>query len=440
VTARLIRITSLTAVALALLTPRPAPAPHHLVIVSLDTLRADHLGTYGYEKPTSPVFDRLARQGVLFTRAVAQGPSTLPSHGALMTGQYHSSYETSPPSGVPGQIDTLAEVLARHGFATWAFTDGGYLARVFGLGQGFTYYADQRVGLQELIKRIDHRLPRDPRQRTFLFVHCYDVHTQYHADASDRAAVGAQPWRGKINVGATERDALERERPALGPDGVAPLVSLYDADIHRADRLLDDLLDVLAGHGVLNDAVVVLLSDHGEEFFEHGRTQHKQLYLHPNLHVPLLWLVPGRAPARIDIPVELIDVLPTALELLGLPRDPQAMGRSLVPLMDGAAAESAVGAYSEGAGYTDSLRSLVTERYQLLYETRSGTARLNDYVADPGARHDLAASEPDLTARLVAEVKRRMALAAERRASVMEQQKAIDATTRRELQALGYAE
>src|SRR5687767_8912815 len=148
-TARVVRGVALCLVTLALVAPRPARTPRHLVLVSLDTLRADHLGAYGYGKPTSPVFDALARRGILFERAVAQGPATLPSHGALMTGQYPSAYGDSPtPFAVPASLDTLPELLQAHGFATWAFVDGGYLNRSFGFAQGFDRYEDQRIGLR----------------------------------------------------------------------------------------------------------------------------------------------------------------------------------------------------------------------------------------------------------------------------------------------------
>src|SRR5262245_53586687 len=191
--ARLLRVTALLAVALALGLPRPPRVPQHLVIISLDTLRADHLGAYGYPKPTSPVFDRLAAGGILFTRAVAQAPSTLPSHGALMTGQYPSAYGSGPnPFPVPPRVDTLAEILRRARFTTWGFTDGGFLRSAFGLQQGFAHYEDTRVGLDRLTRRIDRMLARRPSgRRMFLFVHTYDVHTPYHAPDEDRAAVGA---------------------------------------------------------------------------------------------------------------------------------------------------------------------------------------------------------------------------------------------------------
>ena len=435
----MLRVAALVAVALALVLPRPPRLPRHLIIISLDTLRADHLGAYGYPKPTSPVFDRLAAEGILFTRAVAQAPSTLPSHGALMTGQYPSAFGSGPdPFPVPPRVDTLAEILRRAHFTTWGFTDGGYMRSAFGLQQGFAHYEETRVGLDVLTRRVGRMLPSHPTGRLFLFVHTYDVHTPYNAPEQDRAAVAAKKWRGRKRIGARGLDLLEAERPPLQPETVGPLIGLYDAGVRHTDRQLGELLAVLDRHGVLQDAVVVVLSDHGEEFFEHGRTQHKQLYMMPNLHVPLLWVVPGRPPARIGTPVELIDVLPTALSILGLPPYPHAMGRDLSPLMDGATNGEGPGAYSEGFVWTATLRSLVTDRYQLLYDVRNGWARLYDYTADPRAKRNLARWRPHVTTRLIAEVQRREALAASRRVEGAAAATGLDEETLRELRALGY--
>jgi arylsulfatase A-like enzyme len=439
--ARLFRATAVAAVVLALALPQPPPpVPRHLVLVSLDTLRADHLGAYGYPTATSPVFDTLASRGILFERAVAQGPATLPSHGALFTGQYPSAYgDAATPFAVPAVVDTLPELLQRHGFATWGFTDGGFMDDSFGFAQGFERYEDQRVGLETTVRRLDAWMTGKDPQRLFLFVHCYDVHSPYGAPPEHRAAVGAQPWRSRTTVGSAAMNALEREQPPLQPESVAPIVSLYDAGIHHADALLGRLLDVLGRRGILDDALLVVFSDHGEEFFEHGMTQHKQIYFHPNLHVPLLFVVPGRPARRVGATVELIDVLPTVLELLGLPASDATMGHSLVPLIDGAPARDGV-AYAEGTVWTASLRTVVTDRHQLLYDVTTGKARLYDHVNDPRARTDLAADEPALTARLVDEVKRRMDDAARRRTHATAPAPVIDEETRRDLKALGYVE
>jgi len=438
---RLLRAIAVAAVVLAFAVPRPSPrVPRHLVLVSLDTLRADHLGAYGYAKSTSPVFDALAGRGILFERAVAQGPATLPSHGALFTGQYPSAYgDAATPFPVPAAVDTLPELLQRHGFTTWGFVDGGFMNHSFGFAQGFDRYEDQRTGLASIVTRIDRWMTGKHADRLFLFVHCYDVHSPYGAPAEHREAVGAQPFRNRTTIGSSAMNALEREQPPHQPETVAPIVSLYDAGIHHADALLGRLLDVLQSHRVLDDALVVVFSDHGEEFFEHGKTQHKQVYFRPNLHVPLLFVVPGRGARRVDATVELIDVLPTVLELLGLPATRAAMGYSLVPLIDGAPVSNGV-AYAEGTVWTASLRTVVTDRHQLLYDVDTGAVRLYDHVTDPRARTDLATDEPALTTRLVGEVKRRMDEAARRRTHATAPAPAIDAETRRDLKALGYLE
>jgi arylsulfatase A-like enzyme len=160
----------------------------------------------------------------------------------------------------------------------------------------------------------------------------------------------------------------------------------------------------------------------------------------PNLHVPLLWLVPGRPPARIGVPIELIDVLPTALSLLDLPPDAQAMGRSLVPLMDGPTSVEWPGAYSEGLVWSAKFRSLVTDRYQLIYNTVTRRSQLYDYTTDPRAQRNLVWRKPDVAKQLTAEVKRREALATERRVDGEAAASGLDPETVRELRALGYVD
>jgi arylsulfatase A-like enzyme len=433
---------ALTMVAIVVLfvMPHTRRPLRHLVIVSLDTLRADHLGAYGYRKPTSPVFDALATTGVLFERAVAQGPATLPSHGALLTGLYPSAYGDSPvPFGPPPGVPTLAEILKAHGFATWGFVDGGYLARSFGLGRGFDHYEDRRTGLSNILVRLDRWLDiHGDAPRIFLFVHCYNIHTPYNPPSDARRLLGAGPWRGKFSVGAADLDVIERMRPKPTASDIAPIVGLYDAGIRATDDLLTRLLAILARHHLREDTAIVILSDHGEEFLEHGRTQHKQLYFAPNLHVPLLFLLPGQKPLRIGTTVELIDVMPTALELLGLPPYPGAMGRSLVGLMRGSTDEEG-SAYSEGTVWNATLRTLITDRFQLFYDVAKGDAHLYDVAQDPDAHRDLAPTHPETTTKLLRKLRRRMDEAAIRRTHVTVAP-SIDPRVREDLRALGYVE
>jgi arylsulfatase A-like enzyme len=251
-------------------------------------------------------------------------------------------------------------------------------------------------------------------------------------------ALDARPWQGRYRVTAAEIEGLEHEPEPPDAKQLAAIVGLYDAGIRATDELLGRLIGVLARHGILDDSLLVVLSDHGEEFFEHGRTQHKQLYLHPNLHVPLLIKAPGLRPARVATTVELIDVLPTVLELLAVPAYDGAMGRSLVPLMHGAPRPAERGAYAEGLVWSANLRTLVTDRYQLLYDVRRHAAQI--YVTD-GARpdDDVAAREPAVAAALIDEITARMQAAAARRTRTPTRP-TIDAATRRDLGALGYVE
>jgi arylsulfatase A-like enzyme len=414
-----------------------SPPPRHVILISLDTLRADHLGAYGYPRATSPYFDALARRGTLFRRAVANAPSTAPSHGALLSSVYPSAFSAPlTPSGPPPAIPLLAEILRGHGFATWGFTDGGFVASAFGFGRGFDQYREERVGLAQTNPAIEHWLDTHQAERWFLFVHTYDVHTPYGGSEVARRALDVRGWRGSQKIVAQDLEGLERA--ATPPADLADVVALYDAGIRHADEMLGDLLALLERRGLLASSLVVITSDHGEEFFEHGRTQHKQLYLHPNLRVPLLILVPRRVPRVVDDTVELVDVLPTVLEILGLPPHPGAMGRSLLPLIDGESRGDDALAYAEGGLHSGMQRTVVTDRWQLLYDAPSGRVQLFDLDADPGAHHDVAPAHPEVSTRLTAQVRRRMHQAAARRVPAPAPRVAPE--TRRQLEQLGYVE
>jgi predicted AlkP superfamily pyrophosphatase or phosphodiesterase len=139
---------------------RPAPGvPQNLILISIDTLRADHLGVYGYSRDTSPNLDRLARESTVFRQAVAQAPHTAPSHASLLTSLYYSVHQLSGEGDrLPAWRTTLAELLRDRGFATWAFVDGGKLRRAFGLDQGFDVYEDRTRGIEEILRDVERRL------------------------------------------------------------------------------------------------------------------------------------------------------------------------------------------------------------------------------------------------------------------------------------------
>jgi len=372
-----------------------ADAPWNVVIVSLDTLRADRLGRMRGGKSLTPRLDALAAESVRFTHALANASYTLPSHVSLFTGKRPGDH------GVLTVFDAfdgdhsanLARLLAERGWATAAFTSGGMLNAVFcGIDVGFDRYGEidalltpddrlrdssplqQRAAWNRALaqrRRLDADvLPwlRGHRGAPFLlFLHSYLTHN-YQPEPALRAEFtrglpatplelhGAAPYRHQLcsdylatGVGKGDRRfefhgdgrqefVAERDLPWLE--------ALYDATVAQADRDVGRLLDALEQQGLAQRTIVVVTSDHGEEFLEHGDLSHARTLFDEILRVPLLIRVPGIAPRVVDEPVELIDVAPTLLARLGLAADPRMRGDDL--LADGFEARRVT--IHEGAG------------------------------------------------------------------------------------------
>ena len=415
----------------------PAPPPN-LILVSIDTLRADHLGAYGYHRDTSPSFDGLARRGVTFAQAVAQAPNTPSSHLSLLTSLYFSAHRFSwRDARIPSGLTMLADLLRASGFATWGFVDGGFLKRDLGFAQGFDHYEDDQVHVAKIWRRVERWLDTRRADRFFLFVHCYDVHSPYRKPPPFDRLYEPEPYRGTFEPDDQSLVAASMDPSHLTPGDLAHTIALYDGAIRYTDGYLHRLLAGLARRGLLDRSVVVVTSDHGEEFLEHGSMLHWQSYFTPNYHVPLVFLIPGRPPRRVEGPVELVDVLPTVLELLGLPPHPAAMGRSLVPLIDGTEPSSRAVAYAEPFQLDSPWRVAVSDRRQLLYNQTTGVKRLYDVWSDPLARDNLAAREPAVVAELLDVIRRRQAQIAQWTPPA-QAGGVVSATTRRELEAMGY--
>ena len=446
---RAVPVLSLALVAGALIlafragSPVPRP-PRHVILISLDTLRADHLGAWGYDRETSPRLDALARRSVVFRRAVAQGSSTIPSHASLFTSQYASAV-TGGLGGLQSWPETLAEALGRAGFATWGFVDGGNVRARFGFARGFDHYEDDRIGARRLFARarqwlLAHRVPR-----FFLFLHTYEIHTPYSAPPEYVELFGDPEYgNGGFHPNTYYfRAAESRPEPHLSERERREVVARYDAGIRYTDEQLGDLLDWLDAQGLLADSLVVMVSDHGEEFLEHGRLGHQQLYLDPNLRVLLLFHRDGLAPRVIDETVELADVAPTILDLLGLPPLRGAVGRSLAPVLRGRRRPVGRVAYSEKGGASGH-RTVITDRYQLLADRKSREVRLFDLVADPGATREISAEQPEVAAELAGELGARARAAGRVRRRHWHEEHSrpppLSDKVRRELETLGYLE
>jgi len=262
--------------------PRVGP-DLNVVLISIDTLRADHLGCYGYPEPTSPAIDALAAQGALFETAISQSSATLPSHASLFTSRYPSQHKTissghqyTPLAGVEL---TLAEVLHHNGYRTAAFTDGGEMAGMYQIGQGFDDFDDLGGASDTILPKAMDWLSAHHDDPFFLFLHFYDVHGPFVMTELDRAR------RKRI-------EELYEAEPGHGldlePAALAALLAAYDRALLGVDTGIQGLLDHLDGLGRSGDTLVVVLSDHGEEFMEHDLIGHGVTVYEEVLRVPLI--------------------------------------------------------------------------------------------------------------------------------------------------------
>ncbi|MEM7308073.1 MAG: sulfatase [Planctomycetota bacterium] len=382
--------------------PSDAPAARNLILISIDTLRADRLGCYGYDRDTSPELDRFARDAVRFERSYASSSWTLPSHVTLLSGLLPSTHGVDLPDLRPGR-DTalLAELLRDAGWYTLARTGGGWLSEDFGLDRGFLSFRAERGDLAPALDEVrDTVLAAHGQRPFFAFVHTYDVHCPYTPGA---------PWDELFSSDGAA--AIETEgrcgNPHFNEAGVSPAEALflsdrYDGGIRRADAALGAFLRELEHAGVLADTIIAITSDHGEEFLEHGSIGHEGKLYSELLHVPLLLRVPGVAPRVVADVVGHERLLPTLLDLLGVAPPESLDGASLRPLLHGAS-EARV-AYAELA-WNAELRSWIRGDLHLVADG-DGAVELYDLASDPREERNLAATDPARGEALLAELLR----------------------------------
>lgn len=444
----------------------------NIVLVSIDSLRHDHLHCAGYERETSPTIDRLAREGVRFEAAVSTTSWTLPAHAALFTGLYDSSHGLVDNGlRLAPELTTLAESLAAEGYHTAGFFGGPYLHRTFGLGDGFEVWQSCMTAvpddLSEAQLRDESRArngvshgdvtgPRTlaevtrwadarPKDRPFfLFVHLWDVHYDFIPpppydrlfDPDYQGTISGVDFMGNAAV-----------NPKMDPRDLAHLVALYDGEIRFTDEILAKILDVLRSRGMLDDTLTVITADHGEEFFEHGNKGHQKTLFDEVVRVPLVLHWPGQLPAGLVVrdQVRSIDLMPTLLGVARAARLPAMQGRDILPLAQrGALSPQAamLELYADGQDQR-ALRTLELKAYS------RGTLRgrrladvAYDLAQDPQESIAMRrGSEPRIDAAF-GELERTHAIAEALQRSLGAASRAahVDDETRERLRKLGYLE
>jgi choline-sulfatase len=391
---------------------RPDTAPIGVVMITLDTTRADRLSAYGFMDASMPHLDRLAREGVVFDRAVTPAPLTLPAHASLFTGLYphHHGVRDNADRPLAASFTTLAETLRSHGFHTSAFVGSVVLASDRGLSQGFEKYGDVPAGIPDTPGARQRRadsviddaiewLEECGRAPFFTWAHLYDPHLPYDPP---------EPFRSRY------------------PDS-------YVGEIAYADAQLGRLIETLERRNLLDRTVVIVAGDHGESLGEHGERDHGRLLYEGVLRVPLIARVPGVAARRVPSIVRLIDVMPTLLDLLDLPA-PAADGVSLTGSIEGrddleleALSESM---YPVRFGLRPT-RSIRDGRFKLI---DSSPPELYDLERDPFERRNLYKNRPALARGLMERIR-----GAEGSVRAVPSLSAPLAELRERLAALGYA-
>lgn len=408
---------------------------YNVVFVIVDTLRADRLGCYGYPRPTSPRIDRIAAESVVFERAIVQAPYTWTSFGSFFTGKYprkHGLLKMDPTLFFePKQNLTIQRILRDHGYRTSAFLTG-MLSNASGLLDGFETYLESTVARDvvhrrsawtlfrsELVLRMIFTKVRqalDPSyvadeavdwiddnadSRFFSLVHLYSTHTPY--DPPDAHDIFSPDYRGSLNRFTNQHTALIHSgqwKPT--PEDVRRINDLYDGGVHHADAMIGGIYEVLMRRGLLQDTILVISADHGEELGERGLYEHNWMY-NTNQRVPFIVRMPDSFAAdhgalasaprnvRVDVPVESVDFVPTMLDAVGIPLPAVLMppsadsvdGESLVPWFLGQRPKDDDFAFCENTIYL----SVQDRRWKLVktyVPDPNDPPRLYDLERDPG--------------------------------------------------------
>lgn len=408
------------------------PARPNVLLVSIDSLRADHLSAYGYTRETSPQIDMLAAGGAMFEHAFSTTSWTLPSHIALFTSMHDLVHGVVFHDRALDPLrTTLPEVFQQHGYATAGFYSGPYLVPAFGFGRGFDTYvpcmdyldpeALERTEFAPASHQASHSdvtspclrdavvswLDEAPARPFFLFLHMWDVHYDYIPPPEYARRFTDPDHESPIDFTGFQRNRAINRR--MNPRDLAHLIGLYDGEIAYTDHHLGQIVARLEALGLLDDTLIVVTSDHGDAFFEHGVKGHQNDLYDEVLHIPLIFSWPGQVQAgqRYAEQVSIIDVMPTVLALAGLPTPPEALGRDLSPLLRGERATEAAGStvFAEltvfGKSYDLKLRALRTPQYKAILELPASGGTLPrgvvyDLSTDPGEQRPVGAERPDL--------------------------------------------
>ena len=377
----------------------------NVLLISLDTLRADHLSCYGYHRQTSPFLDELASRGVLFENAFVNTHGTPQSHATILSSQYQETHKVMfqflkggrrasgvPANPVPSRVVQLQEILRGHGYLTLGVTGGGYMAENFGFARGFAEFHDDRDGVQagtgKLISMVQRHAQDD--QPIFAFYHTYEIHMPYTPPEQYRTIFGQ--FKSKFVPTYENVKPLKNDASALTKDDLEAVEGMYDGGIRFVDDTLRRMFSALGEIGFLNNYIVVITSDHGEEFGEHGGLEHASTLYDELLRVPLIMAGSAVPAGRVDERMaSSIDIVPTILSYAGIEVDIPFEGVDLLAAPRESKDEQAV-----VSQFGNLMYAIRTRSWKLIQNMSPASVELYDLRKDPTEQQNVAEAFPDV--------------------------------------------
>jgi arylsulfatase A-like enzyme len=432
-----------------------------VILIGVDTLRADHLGLYGAKRKTSPFLDEFAKGGRIFEHAYATSSWTLPSFASLLTGLDPAEHgagillrhaeEGTISKDRLGQkkrtkmyadVATLAERLSAAGYQTSAVVQTPNLDPAYGVDRGFDSYDMSRDGGRSrragaAVTRALELISRNKKKPFFLFLHLIDPHLSYDAP---------KPFAGRFTKQVdtpfkmSGKNILKLRKAYPGYEAVKKeyISAAYDEEIASTDHQLARLFKELEKRGLADDTLIILTSDHGEEFFEHGSFEHGHSMYREVLHVPFVVWGPGVVAGRESLPVSVADAAPTILEAVGIDAPNSGYGQSLWPLLTGSHPPKQDRLIvAAGTLYGPDQRMALRWPYKVIFHPASGAQMLFNLEDDPDEKNDLSETHAELAQQLVAELNQRLQFSDH---GTKGEEAILDDQMIKELRELGYVE
>ena len=402
--------------------------PKHVILISIDTLRADRLGCYGYERDISPNIDAFAAESVVFTTAASQSAQTLISHKSILTGKRPLRIVRETTNADVKKLSTLKDArkfventfanmkslplvfdFQRAGYRTAAFTDGRWMSRAMHFDAGFYDFNDEGGHFEKIMPRAYGWLDRSGAEPFFLFLHTYDTHCPYDYREPYNSLFCKDHSRHIPLAGKCGKPDLVNLD--LSAEDITAINDHYDGGIASVDAYLGEFFDKLRQQGLYEESLIVVTSDHGESLGTHDQIGHGGLYLE-QLLVPLIIKYPASwdiSPREISSPVELVNLMPTLLDACGIEGLSDIDGRTLMPLLNKDEWDSeyliAQITYNEGrSAITNPAKRaiLYPGRKLLIHDAKTPSAEIFDLLIDPSGQTLYSDANPDVAVDLMA--------------------------------------